>query len=212
MFVRRSWTALAVMLVFVACEDTTGPVNDRAVPGPQLSWSAAAQTRILQQSASAPPLEAYSVSFWAFVGKTSTVRVRYQPAAPESQGDPFLRFEIPKQGLATSADGTRLRRGDSVYITLTIDAVSLDVHFEPSGVSFSKIWPAALTIWYGNANPDLNGDGLVDGTDQTLAERLAVWSQTRKTQRWHKLASKNNTRRKFVSARLYHFSEYAVCW
>ena len=139
MLVRRSWTALAVVLAFVACEDTAGPVNDRAVPGPQLRWSAAAQTRILRQSPSVPPLEAYSVSF-------------------------------------------------------------------------SKVWPAALTIWYGNANPDVNGDGVVDATDQTLTRQLAVWSQSRKTQRWHKLASRNNTRRQFVGAPLYHFSEYAVCW
>ena len=34
MFVRRSLIALAVAFTFVACEDTTGPVNDRAVPGP----------------------------------------------------------------------------------------------------------------------------------------------------------------------------------
>ena len=212
MLVRRSWTALAVVLAFVACEDTAGPVNDRAVPGPQLRWSAAAQTRILRQSPSVPPLEAYSVSFWAFVGKASAVQVRYQPAGGQALGDPFLRFEVPKHALATRADGTRLQRGDSVYITVTIDAVSLDVHFEPSGVSFSKVWPAALTIWYGNANPDVNGDGVVDATDQTLTRQLAVWSQSRKTQRWHKLASKNNARREFVAAPLYHFSEYAVCW
>jgi len=213
MFVRRSLIALAVAFTFVACEDTTGPVNDHgAVPGPQLSRMPSPAMHIVRQSPSAPPLEAYRVSFWAFVGQASTVRVRYLAAAGESLGHPFLRFEIPKQGLETSADGRRLKRGDSVHITLSIDPGSFDVHFKPSGVSFSKIWPAALTLWYGNADPDLDGDGEVDATDQTLAQHLAVWSQTRKTQPWLKLASNNNANRKFVAARLYHFSEYAVCW
>src|SRR5437762_2210685 len=140
MFVRRSLIALAVAFTFVACEDTTGPVNDHgAVPGPQLSRMPSPAMHIVRQSPSAPPLEAYRVSF-------------------------------------------------------------------------SKIWPAALTLWYGNADPDLDGDGEVDATDQTLAQHLAVWSQTRKTQPWLKLASNNNANRKFVAARLYHFSEYAVCW
>ena len=212
MCVRRSLVAFAVAFAVVECRDAVGPVTEQVVPGPQFSRMPAAGSRILQQSPSAPPLEAYRVSFWAFVGKASTVRVRYQAAVGASLGDPFLRFEVPKHALATRADGTRLQRGDSVYITVTIDAVSLDVHFEPSGVSFSKVWPAALTIWYGNANPDVNGDGVVDATDQTLTRQLAVWSQSRKTQRWHKLASRNNTRREFVAAPLYHFSEYAVCW
>jgi len=86
------------------------------------------------------------------------------------------------------------------------------VHFKPSGVTFSRTWPAALTIWYGNANPDLDGDGAVDGVDRKLAQQLAVWTQTRKTQPWLKLASRNNTSRSMVAAPLYHFSEYAVCW
>ena len=212
MFVRRSLIAFAVAFTYVACRDTAGPVTEPVVPGAQLSRMPAPAIRIVQQSPSAPPLEDYRVSFWAFVGKASTVRVRYQAAAGESLGHPFLRFEIPKQGLETNADGTRLKRGDSVRITLTIDPVSFDVHFKPSGVTFSRIWPAVLTIWYGNANPDLDGDGAVDAVDRKLAQQLAVWTQTRKTQPWLKLASKNNTSREFVAAPLYHFSEYAVCW
>ena len=212
MFVRRSFVALAVALAFVECRDMAGPVTERVVPGPQFSRMPAAGIRMLQQSPSAPPLEAYRVSFWAFVGKASTIRVRYQAAAGASLGGSFLRFEIPKQGLETDAGGTRLKRGDSVHITLTIDPVSFEVHFKPSGVTFSRTWPAALTIWYGNANPDLDGDGAVDGVDRKLAQQLAVWTQTRKTQPWLKLASRNNTSRSMVAAPLYHFSEYAVCW
>jgi hypothetical protein len=212
MFIRRCLIAFAVAFTFVGCRDMAGPVTERVVPSPQLSRRPAPANRTLQQSPSAPPLEDYRVSFWAVVGKASAVRVRYRAAAGESVGDPFLRFEIPRQGLETNADGRRLKRGDSVRITLTIDPVSFDVHFKPSGVSFSKRWPAALTLWYGNANPDLNADDVVDATDQTLAKQLAVWSQTRKTQPWLKLASKNNMSRQFVAAPLYHFSEYAVCW
>lgn len=211
MLVRTSWITLAAALVLVGCEDTTGPVNDRAV-SPQFDRSAAPELRTLRQSPDAPPLETYRVSFWAFVRKASTVQVSYQPAARKSKGDPFLRFEIPKHGLQTRADGTRLQERDSVYITLTIDPVTFDVHFEPSGVRFSLAEPARLTLWYRHADPDLNDDGVVDATDQALAWGVAVWSQTKQTKPWHKMASKNDTNRKVVTARLHHFSEYAVCW
>src|SRR2546430_7125272 len=136
----------------------------------------AAGIRMLQQSPSAPPLEAYRVSFWAFVGKASTIRVRYQAAAGASLGGSFLRFEIPRQGLETDAGGTRLKRGDSVDITLTIAPVSFGVHFKPSGVTFFRTWPAALTIWYGDAKPDLDGDGAVDGVDREAGPAAAVWA------------------------------------
>ena len=59
---------------------------------------------------------------------------------------------------------------------------------------------------------DLDGDGAVDAADRKLVQQLGVWTQTRKTQPWLKLTSRNNTSRQFVAAPLYHFSEYAVCW
>src|SRR5207249_12156712 len=87
MFVRRSLIALAVACTFVACEDTTGPVNDHgAMPGPQLSRMPSPAMHIVRQSPSAPPLEAYRESFWASVGQAATVRVGCLSEAVEALG------------------------------------------------------------------------------------------------------------------------------
>ena len=166
---------------------------------------------ILRQSPTAPPLETYQVSFWAYKGKASTVTVNYQPAAGQWGGQPFLRFDIPKHGLAAGTDGARLGRGDSVWVTLTIDSVNFSVHFRPSGVLFSNNSPANLTIWYENADPDLNGDGVVNGQDKQVERQLAFWYHAAQT-RWSELSSHNDTTQLFVSTALYHFSEYAVSW
>ena len=114
--------------------------------------------------------------------------------------------------MIAGANGVPLDRGDSVRITLTIDSVSFQVDFRPSGVLFSKSSPAQLAIWYQDANPDLNGDGRVDGTDQALEQQLAIWTQSNKTDAWKQLSSGNDTTQQLVTAALYHFSLYAVSY
>jgi len=86
------------------------------------------------------------------------------------------------------------------------------VDFQPSGVVFSKSSPAQLAIWYQDADPDLNGDGRVDATDQALEQQLAIWTQSNKTDPWKQLSSGNDTTQKLVTAALYHFSLYAVSY
>jgi hypothetical protein len=95
---------------------------------------------------------------------------------------------------------------------LTVDPETFSVTFEPSGVVFSKRHPATLAIWYGNANPDLNGDGVVDATDQALAEQLALWVRHAEPAPWLKLLSATEAGQQWVWTALYHFSEYAVSW
>jgi hypothetical protein len=213
---RRRWL-LAILVVLVGCRDVAGPPSDHPVAS-QLSWmgttvSLPSPTGIhaLRQAPGAPPLETYQVSFWACDGEAATVSVNYQPAAGQSVGQPFLRFDIPKNALATRADGARMNRGDSVYVTLTIDPVTFAVEFQPSGVWFSNGVPAQLTFWYQNADPDLNGDGVTDAADQKLEQQIAVWGNADDT-RWVRLASTNDPTLPSVSTFLRHFSEYAVSW
>ncbi|HEV8263723.1 MAG TPA: hypothetical protein VGQ06_02150 [Gemmatimonadales bacterium] len=208
----RTLTALTLTLVAVACSDGVGP-RPTAIQ-PPLAQDVAAPTglRILRQSPTAPQLQAYRVSFWARRGTQTTVFVNYRRAAGEWLPDPFLRFRIPINGLAAGAGGAPLDRGDSVLITLTIDTVLFKVDFQPSGVVFSKSRPAQLAIWYQDADPDLNGDGVLDATDAMLQEQLAIWSQGTHTDGWKQLSSKNFTMQQYVATELYHFSQYAVAW
>jgi hypothetical protein len=211
----RIGTAFALALFAAGCADAAGPLP--AAMQPPLAEAAGAsswftEVHILQQAPTAPPLETYQVSFWARHDRESTVAVNYRPAAGLSEGQPFLRFHIPKFGLKWGPDGVRLAGTDSVLITLTIDTLKLSVDLQPSGVAFSDVFSAGLVIWYVNANPDLNGDGVVDAIDQMLERQVALSEEPTKLNGWFKVVTKNDTTEKYVATDVYHFSEYAVSW
>lgn len=203
---------LAFVLALAACRDAAAPSGLTAarrerVPTPPESSTPAAH--VLQQSPTAPALEHYVTSFWLRKGREATIRVNYQPAGGQLVGQPFLRFNVPKQSLEAGGGGAPLKPGDSVLVTLTIDPREFSVGFEPSGVRFSSQFPAELAFWYANANPDLTGDGVVDGADAAGMQQISVWYKART---WSKLTSLNDTQQRYVQTELGHFSEYAVSW
>jgi len=210
MSARRLLIPLA--LLAAACSNELGPLPASLQQRVAAAPTDTTQIHMLRQSPSAPRLQTYRMSYWARRGTQTTVQVNYRPRPGQSQGDQFLRFRIPINGLVAGANGVPLDRGDSVRITLTIDSVSFQVDFQPSGVVFSKSSPAQLAIWYQDADPDLNGDGRVDATDQALEQQLAIWTQSNKTDPWKQLSSGNDTTQKLVTAALYHFSLYAVSY
>jgi len=208
----RALTALTLALVAAGCSDGIGPHPAAVVPPLYDMTVSSPGTHILRQSPTAPRLTTYQVSFWARRGTQTTIFVNYRRAAGQWWPDPFLRFKIPINGLVAGADGVPLARGDSVRITLTIDTVLFNVDFQPSGVVFSKSSPAQLAIWYQNANPDLNDDGVVDAIDATLKDQLAIWYKGSRKEPWRQLWSRNDTNQELVTAALYHFSQYSVAW
>jgi hypothetical protein len=205
---RRYSIALALALVAAGCLDQTAP-SPTGVQAPLADVVSPTGTHILRQSATAPRLATYRVSFWAKRGTQRTIGVNYRRAPGQWLPDPFLRFKIPINGLVAGAGGVPVARGDSVLITMTIDTVLLKVDFEPSGLVFSTSSPAQLAISYKNANPDLNEDGVVDATDQTLEDQLAFWYHGKV---WLKQWSKSDPADRSVSGPIYHFSQYAVAW
>src|SRR6266545_915248 len=206
MSARRLLLALALSLLAVRCTNEHGasPTGIRLTADQVVADST---QHTLQQDASAPALETYHVSFWARKGKASTVAVNYLPAG----GPQFLQFDLTKESVISGAGGQPIGKADSVLVTLDIDTLNLQVSFQPEGMKFSLKSPPTLTICYGNANPDLNGDGVVDATDTALQQQVAIWFESSKGPSV-KLISKNDTAGKCVSARLYHFSQYAVSW
>jgi hypothetical protein len=211
----RLGAALALAWFAAGCADATGP-HPAVMQAPlaQITSESGSLTdvHILDQAPTAPTLQTYQVSFWARHDRESTVAVDYRPVAGQSVGQPFLRFRIPKFGLKYGPDGRRLWGTDSVLITLTIDSLKLSVDFQPSGVVFSDVLSAGLVMWYVNANPDLNGDGVVNSTDQMLEQQLALSEEPTKVSGWFKTATRNDTTQKFVATDVYHFSQYAVAW
>jgi hypothetical protein len=164
---------------------------------------------VLRQSPSAPKLETYQVSFWAVRGKETNIRVNYL-ASGKQKTKPFLHFHIRKEAMEYGVTGERIQKKDSVWMTLTIDTVAFDVHFEPSGVRFALKQPAELTVWYTHANRDLNGDGVVDRTEKYLLDHLALYYiAPRKDKR---LLTTQDRGAQSIAARLFHYSQYAVSW
>ena len=213
MRLRRYVMPLTLVLVAAGCTDQTGP-SPAAVPAPLAAVVPMPPpgTHILRQSLTAPRLQTYQVSFWAKRGTQTTIGVNYRRVPGQFTSDPFLRFKIPINGLVAGAGSVPLDRGDSVLITLTIDTVYFRVDFQPSGVVFSSSSPAQLAFWYQDANPDLNGDAVVDALDETLKEQLSIWYRGTRSDAWRQLWSKNDTTQELVTAALYHFSQYAVSW
>jgi len=206
--VRRYLMPLTLVLVAAGCSDQTGP-SPTAVQPSFAEVASPTGTHIIRQSQTAPRLQTYQFSFWARRGTQTTVFLNYRRAPGQRVADPFLRFKIPINGLVAGADGAPLARGDSVRITLTIDTVLFNVDFQPAGVLFSTSSPAQLAIWYKNANPDLNEDGVVDASDTALRELLAFWYHGKV---WLKQWSKSDPTQLTVSGPIYHFSQYAVGW
>jgi len=221
----RRWSLIAIVAGLVGCRDfvapPTGPDATRMPlalsadvtipPTPASMPSTPVSFDILRQAPGAPRLETYEASFWAVDGQASGVTVNYLPAPGELVGQPFLRFDIPKNAMVASVSGARVRRGDSVLVTVLIDRETFTVDFQPSGLVFSNGSPARLTIWYENADLDYNHDGVVDSTDTQLQQDVGLWFHAG-SMRWVPMPSANDPTLPSVSTALYHFSEYAVSW
>ena len=211
MKIHRLLLALSLALLTVRCSDERDVLPAGLGPTADVMMPEEAASHTLHQDAAAPALETYQLSFWVSRDRATAVQVNYLPAAGQREGDRFLQFKIPEHGIAQLPGGEPLGRHDSVEITLTIDPVLLSVHFEPSGLIFKQGRSATtLTIWYGHADPDLNGDGVVDSTDWQLASQIAIWYEGR--HRVRRIRSENDWFRQKVTGKLPHFSEYAVSW
>jgi hypothetical protein len=219
---RLAVLATLATLASAACSDLTAPLASAPDAGPTPSLATISGTdgstayqHVLRQSPSAPALEKYQASFYAVRGSPRSIEIRYQSTtSPTRIGDRYVRFTVPDGALVTDAAGNKLRRGDSVLVTLRLDPVDFQVDFEPSGLTFSRSAPALLDIWYQNADPDANRDGVVDGADQYVFEQfLSVYHyDTKGNSIWSTVSSSNDKKNKVISAPIEGFSGYAICW
>jgi hypothetical protein len=189
-------------------------------------------------TASPLPIETFEVSFKAVRGRHSHVEINYancpksssrgdkndEDDDDEDDGDdddgerastacPFLRLDIPWAALQTRPNGRRIGWRESVAITVSVNTSQILVNLEPSGLEFNPRNKATLTIWYGGADPDFNGDGVVDHEDARIERgRLKLWSQDEHGGPWHEMAATHSAAEKRFTVRLPHFSGYAVSW
>lgn len=162
------------VLAVTACGDGTGPEAGR--PESELAFVRFPAT---------PPLQALQVSFWAVAGRDTEAVIRYLAEEPGEEGEEFLEFKVPGDGLLRRPGGARFARGDSIRITISVaqDGRFL-FDFQPSGLVFDPDHPARLRIRYQEIEDDFDGDGGVDDDDAELAERMRVWKQEAAGQPW----------------------------
>ncbi len=228
---------LGLALAIASCADSTGPPRDVSPPDNQdglgsissLGVEAAALQpvrhsmrlitpegdplfHVMSLSASgAPPLQAYEMSFWAVFGETASATINYQTDGNETAR--FLSITVPPDGLYRRPDGTQITQGDSVLITVSVDAEQLLVRFAPSGLVFNPAAPAQLEMLYSAAQGDIDGDGDADADDGVIAEtRLGLWFQQEVGDLWYSITSLHEPDDEWFKTYLYHFSGYVVSW
>lgn len=235
MFARRSLILLGLLALATACSDTLGPrgAQDGLRPpatfsGPSLlraPWAQNATPAFRAEGAATAGfvnggwdllcdpddpctlgLASYQATFYAVRGKARTLQINYSGADGTT---PFMQLTVsdptyvPGQGA--------LAEGDSVLITATVDPASIVVELQPHGTRFGT--PAQLTLWYGGAKGDLNGDGAVDATDAQIEQSmLQLWYRQTPTDPWTLFSANKDLVEKSFTAALQHFSGYGVAW
>lgn len=206
---------LGLLMLVGACggESSIGPPEDPDGPVTRAFVNA------LVQGDTAPSLTTLQETFVAVAGERQTFEIRYDvdPIGEDDSNGRFFRLDLKQSTLLALADGTPLVEGDTVLITVTVDPVNIRVQLEPSGLQFDPAEPAELRFWYTLANPDLNGDGVVNSLDDDiLNDLLALWMRPggeNSGEDWERLdASIHDVSDKRLRADLEHFSGYVVAW
>jgi hypothetical protein len=201
MLTRRLTAVLVPLLagVLASCTDSpSAPVEKNA-----------SDLVFIRAAANAPPLQANQIRFWAKYGQTIDRDIRYSNTAPGYGGDECMEFKIPNNALWKKPDGSLFQQGDSVLITVTVvDLQHFDFDFQPSGIQFSPDHPAELRISFKWADPDLNGDGVVDDRDRAF--NFGIWKQEADGLPWTRIGSTRDSDRQEVRADVHGFTKYAM--
>ena len=190
---------IIALAALAACGgDSTGP-NPITKPTSDLHF--------LRLSATAPQLQSTVVSFFAVKGQDREIRVRFK------NGEDFLRFRVFANSLKQRPDGSTIANGDSVLITITItDPTKLQADFQPAGLKFSSSSPARLQFEFGEADKDLNDDGVVNATDTSLIPQISTWRQEVAGAEWLKVSSTVEIEINEVQADILGFTGYALAY
>jgi hypothetical protein len=193
-----TWIGAIALAALAACGDSTGP---------RQITKTTSDLHFLRLSATAPQLQSTVVSFFAVKGQDSEIRVRFK------NGEDFLRFRVFANSLLQRPDGSAIANGDSVLITLTItDPTKLQADFQPAGLKFSSANPARLQFEFGEADKDLNEDGVVNATDASLIPQISTWRQEVAGGEWFKVGSLVEIEINEVQADIVGFTGYALAY
>jgi len=175
-----------VLCVLAACADDPAGPDEQGVQG---DTAQTAQLTFVRFDAADFTGADKTGSFWAVKGENRELRLHFRTATGQ-EGDRFLEFKVSDDALLARPDGTPFAEGDSILITVTVDAQARFVFdFQPSGLRFDPNEPAELRIEFARSRRDLNGDGVIDERDSLLRQALSIWKQERGTSPWIRLQS-----------------------
>jgi hypothetical protein len=173
--------------------------------GKNSKWALAA-VAIKPYIANTLSLTTYQATFWAVNGQSRSVQINYSAGGGTA---PFLKLTTTNPTYAPGKGNIAV--GDSVLVTATVYPNTIGVDLEPTGLLFGT--PASLTLWYGGAGGDLNGDGLVNAADSTIASQLlGMWYQEGTSNPWTSISATQSLTQQSFTTPLAHFSGYAVSW
>ena len=224
MSLRRSLILLAFVLFAARCSESNAPRPAADQPLHFLRWVGGSSPQFTAVGAVADQptvsggtsgltaslvlsLDQHTATFWAVRGQPRSLQINYVSAGDTSH--PFLRLTASDPVYAPAVGD--LAVGDSVLITVTVDAESLKVTLEPTGLVFGS--PAQLQVWYGGAGGDLNGDGVADSTDAYIEQQLlGLWYREDLPDPWTQITAVQSLADKSFTSELQHFCEYALSW
>ena len=197
----RTLPALLLLPLLAACADLLGTGGDGTVPDDRL--------RFVRAAPDAPPLDAEVVSFWARPDATRGVAIRYVGVAYKYAL--CMEFTVPAGALLRHPDGRRVQPGDSVLVTVrAVDPERFLFQFEPAGLRFDAANPARLRVSYWWADPDYDGNGVVDERDARAERNVALWRQEATPEPWHRVPMTRNAVEREVEAPIEGFTRYAL--
>lgn len=201
------------LLLLSACASEDPGAGAGPGPDPVDSTINESGLRFLRPALTAPPFANRVESFWAVRGESREIRLMYQPLPGQADSVEFARFRVESRSLVNDQNGQPIAQGDSILITLTmVDTLRLITDFQPSGLVFNQSRPARLWLKFGEADPDLNNDGIVSAADTTLLFDLSIWRQENLGEPWALVESTVDTVEQEVEADIPGFTRYAVAY
>jgi hypothetical protein len=168
----------------------------------------------LNPAPDAPALGLQTLTFTAVQGQNAEVFMWYRKRPERTDSSKVLRLRIRDRAQITLPNGTALLPGQSVVITITItDPQRLIVDLQPTGLRFTgDDEPADLTLWYAEQDDDLNDDGVVNATDDSIERTLGMYRRETATAPWARLTSSVVVESDEVEAILRGFSNYVIAY